>query len=133
MNRERLTIKATLQGLSKARKAILRMGYGSKANFAQSVGLGRTTVTKFFQQQPLEYDSFKKICDNLKLNWQDIVEPSDLVATADDKPQEQAFEKQELSTDIDVLVQDIREKIRDIRPLAKVVAGVLWGLDKGDR
>ena len=109
------------------------MGYGSKANFAQSVGLGRTTVTKFFQQQPLEYDSFKKICDNLKLNWQDIVEPSDLVATADDKPQEQAFEKQELSTDIDVLVQDIREKIRDIRPLAKVVAGVLWGLDKGDR
>jgi DNA-binding Xre family transcriptional regulator len=113
MNKERLTIKATPQGLSKARKAILRMGYGSKANFAQSIGLGRTTVTKFFQRKPLEYDSFTKICDHLKLKWQDIVEPSDLDETADNQPQEQAFEEQNLSTDIDVLVQDIREKIRD--------------------
>lgn len=113
MSKERLTIKATPQGLNKARKAMLRMGYGSKTIFAQCIGLGRTTVTKFFQQQSIEYDSFKKICDNLELNLKDIAELSDLVELADDKPKEQAFQEQGLSTNIDVLVQDIREKIRD--------------------
>ncbi|MEM9926893.1 MAG: pentapeptide repeat-containing protein [Cyanobacteria bacterium P01_D01_bin.50] len=34
--------------------------------------MSRSTVTKFFQLQPVQFDSFKRICDGLKLNWREI-------------------------------------------------------------
>ncbi|NJO65542.1 MAG: pentapeptide repeat-containing protein, partial [Richelia sp. RM2_1_2] len=36
--------------------------------------MSRSTVTKFFQCKPIQLDSFKRICDGLKLNWEEIAE-----------------------------------------------------------
>jgi DNA-binding Xre family transcriptional regulator len=69
--KKRLTIAASKKGVETAEKALIRLGFGSKSNFAV-VHLSRTTVTKFFNQVPIQLDSFKRICDALKLKWEEI-------------------------------------------------------------
>ena len=51
-----------------------RLGYESKTNFAKSQFLSRSTVTKFFQCQPIQLDSLKRICEALSLDWNEIVQ-----------------------------------------------------------
>ena len=70
--KKKITIIASLKGVEIAEKALLRLGLDSKSNFAKSRLLARTTVTKFFQCEPIQLDSFKKICEELKLNWREI-------------------------------------------------------------
>ncbi len=74
MSKKRITVIGTSQGLEKAEKAMLRLGFNSKFNFAKSQLLARSTVTKFFRQEPIQLDSFQRICNSLKLNWKEIVE-----------------------------------------------------------
>ncbi|NEQ87655.1 MAG: pentapeptide repeat-containing protein [Moorea sp. SIO2I5] len=49
-----------------------RLGFESKSNLAKSQLIGRSTVTKFFQSKPIQLDSFKRICQALKLDWREI-------------------------------------------------------------
>ncbi|MBC1306062.1 pentapeptide repeat-containing protein [Trichormus variabilis] len=70
--KRKITIPASLEGVEIAEKALVRLGFDSKSNFAKSQLLARTTVTKFFQCEPIQLDSFKKICKELKLNWREI-------------------------------------------------------------
>lgn len=70
--KKKITYTASEEGVEKAEKALMRLGFASKSNFAESQLLSRTTVTKFFNRQPIQLDSFKKICDALKLNWLEI-------------------------------------------------------------
>jgi uncharacterized protein YjbI with pentapeptide repeats len=71
--KRKITYAASAQGVEKADKALKRLGFGSKINFAKSNLLSRTTVTKFFQYQPIQLDSFKRICEGLTLDWKEIV------------------------------------------------------------
>ncbi|NEO98224.1 MAG: hypothetical protein F6K58_05930 [Symploca sp. SIO2E9] len=70
--KKKLTITASERGVEKAEKALIRLGLNSKSNFAKSRLLSRGTVTKFFNQQPIQLDLFKKICQELKLNWREV-------------------------------------------------------------
>jgi uncharacterized protein YjbI with pentapeptide repeats len=70
--KKKLTLAASEKGVETAEKALLRLGFESKSNFAESQRLSRSTVTKFFNHDPIQPDSFKRICDALKLNWQEI-------------------------------------------------------------
>ncbi|MCC5604639.1 pentapeptide repeat-containing protein [Nostoc favosum] len=70
--KRKFTIIASPKGVEIAEKALLRLGFDSKSNFAKSRLLARTTVTKFFQCEPIQLDSFKKICKELELNWREI-------------------------------------------------------------
>uniref|UniRef100_UPI0035CB7729 pentapeptide repeat-containing protein n=1 Tax=uncultured Nostoc sp. TaxID=340711 RepID=UPI0035CB7729 len=70
--KRKITIIASPKGVEIAEKALVRLGFDSKSNFAKSRLLARTTVTKFFQCEPIQLDSFKKICKELKLNWREI-------------------------------------------------------------
>ncbi|RUS94453.1 hypothetical protein DSM106972_093480 [Dulcicalothrix desertica PCC 7102] len=72
--KKRITYKAYEQGVEKAEKALVRLGFESKINFAKSIFVSRSTVTKFFQRQPIEPDLFKRICEELTLNWKEIAE-----------------------------------------------------------
>ncbi|XZN89581.1 MAG: pentapeptide repeat-containing protein [Microcoleus sp.] len=69
--KKKLTIVASKQGIETAERALIRLGFDSKSKFAV-VHLSRTTVTKFFNQVPIQLDSFQKICDALKLKWEEI-------------------------------------------------------------
>ena len=73
----RITITASSEGVKIAENALIRLGFDTKSNFAKSQLLARSTVTKFFQCQPLQLDSFKKICQELKLDWSKIAELSE--------------------------------------------------------
>ena len=89
--KKKLTITASEQGVEKAEKALIRFGIGSKSNFAKSRLLGRNTVTKFFNRQPIQVDTFKRICEELELDWKEIAgiaseqEQSSLISTSNDE------------------------------------------------
>nr|WP_322685673.1 pentapeptide repeat-containing protein [Nostoc sp. DedQUE07]MDZ8131951.1 pentapeptide repeat-containing protein [Nostoc sp. DedQUE07] len=70
--KKKITITASREGFEVAEKALMRMGFESRLNFAKSQLLARSTVTKFFQGKPIQLDSFKRICEALKLNWREI-------------------------------------------------------------
>ena len=72
IKKKKITITASSEGVKIAENALLRLGFESKINFAKSQLLARSTVTKFFQCQPIQPDSFKKICHELKLDWRKI-------------------------------------------------------------
>src|SRR4028118_1680061 len=75
--KKNITITASSEGVKIAENALIGLGFDSKSKFAQSQLLARSTVTKFFQCQPLQLDSFKKICQELKLDWRKIAELSE--------------------------------------------------------
>ena len=70
--RKKFTLVASEKGVETAGRALIRLGFDSKSNFAESQRLSRSTVTNFFKQVPIQLDSFKTICDALKLKWQEI-------------------------------------------------------------
>src|SRR6476661_6582618 len=71
--KKKLTLVASEKGVATAEKALIRLGFESKSNFAV-VHLSRSTVSKFFNQYPIQLDSFKIICEVLKLKWQEIAD-----------------------------------------------------------
>ena len=71
--KRKITYAPSPQGVEKAEKALKRLGFESKINFAKSNLLSRTTVTKFFNCQPIQLDSLKRICEALILDWKEIV------------------------------------------------------------
>jgi uncharacterized protein YjbI with pentapeptide repeats len=75
--KKKMTISASSEGVKIAENALIRLGFDSKSNFAKSKFLARSTVTKFFQCQPIQPDSFKEICQELKLDWTKIAELSE--------------------------------------------------------
>ena len=72
--KKRILCVASLEGIERAEKALMRLGFGSKTNFAKSQRLGGNTVTNFFTRQPIQVDSFKKICQELKLDWEKTID-----------------------------------------------------------
>ncbi len=70
--KRKITYTASSQGIEIAEKALKRLGFESKINFAKSQLLARSTVTKFFQSEPIQLDSLQRICEALKLNWREI-------------------------------------------------------------
>ncbi|WP_039962165.1 pentapeptide repeat-containing protein, partial [Kamptonema sp. PCC 6506] len=72
--KKRLTCIASEEGIEKANSSLIRLGFDSKINFANSQIISRSTVTKFFSRKPIQPDSFKRICEKLELNWEDIIE-----------------------------------------------------------
>ena len=70
--KQRITYTATDEGIERAKNA-LRRDFGSQANFIKYSVISRTTINKFFNQKPIQFDCFQKICEELKLSdWQEI-------------------------------------------------------------
>lgn len=78
--RRRGTVIASRAGIDRAEKALLRMGFGSKSNFAKAQLMGKSTIDRFFNRHPIQLDSFKRICDGLNIeDWRSIAELEPLV------------------------------------------------------
>jgi acylphosphatase len=79
--RKRITVTASVKGIERAETALIRLGIESKETFAKSIMMGKSTVNKFFQRQPIQLDSFRRICEGLKLDdWRTVAEIGDVVA-----------------------------------------------------
>lgn len=72
--KKKTTISATSQGIEKAEKALVRLGFVSKKDFSDSTLIGRNTVTNFFLYRKIKVDSFKRICEKLTLDWKEIAD-----------------------------------------------------------
>ncbi len=72
--KRKITYAASPQGVEKAEKALKRLGFESRINFAESIFLSRSTITKFFNYQSIQFDSLKRICNALTLDWKEIVQ-----------------------------------------------------------
>jgi len=70
--KKKITIPASSEGVKIAENALKKLGFDSKINFAKSQLLSRRTITKFFQCRLIQLYSFKKICQELKLDWTKI-------------------------------------------------------------
>ena len=70
--KKKITIPASSEGLKIAENALIGLGFDSKSNFSKAQLLSRRTITKFFQCRLIQLDSFKKICQELKLDWTQI-------------------------------------------------------------
>jgi uncharacterized protein YjbI with pentapeptide repeats len=75
--KRQIPITASSEGVKIAENTLIRLGFDSKINFAKSQLLARSTVTKFFLRRPIKPDSFKRICQGLKLDWMRIAEFSE--------------------------------------------------------
>jgi DNA-binding Xre family transcriptional regulator len=71
MSKNRLTVKATPQGLALARNALKRLG-GTQLSLANKLtgSVGRSTIQKFFKGEEIQVDKFQEICKALTLESQ---------------------------------------------------------------
>ncbi|OKH33849.1 hypothetical protein NIES2119_22150 [[Phormidium ambiguum] IAM M-71] len=69
---KKTTCTASVEGVEMAENALIRLGYKSKTKFAESQRLSPRTVTMFFNRQPLQINSFRRVCESLQLNWEVI-------------------------------------------------------------
>ena len=74
--KKKIKISATSEGVNKAEKALVRLGFGTKANFAKSTLISRNVVTNFFLEREIQVDSFQRICEKLTLDWKKIAKLS---------------------------------------------------------
>ena len=96
------SLKVSPNGIKRVNKAILI--FGTKIDFAAELEISRATVQNFFAGKPVGRENFHKICEELKLPWQEIAElPEDPEAQAQELVIHNGF-------DIDALVQEVRKK-----------------------
>ncbi|MEM8723123.1 MAG: pentapeptide repeat-containing protein [Cyanobacteria bacterium P01_G01_bin.39] len=70
--KQRITHNATDEGIDRANRALKR-NFKSKTDFAKFSYVSRSTITKFFAQEPIQSDCFQKICEELQLSdWREI-------------------------------------------------------------
>lgn len=74
--RKKITYIATDDGISKVERALVRFGIDTKENFAKSMNMSRSTLVKFQGKKGIQLDSFKKICEKVDLDWQDVADIS---------------------------------------------------------
>ena len=119
--KKKVTYTASTQGIEKAENALKRLGFESKSNFAESQLLSRSTVTKFFQCQPIQLDFFKRICKALTLNWAEV-------AGIIEEGQSQGLERNNYSspdTDEVVQVQAVHRQVTVIDKQSKKIKAVI--------
>ncbi|MCG5058693.1 MAG: NACHT domain-containing NTPase [Limnoraphis sp. WC205] len=69
MARTQQSRSATPQGLELANTALQKVSQGKKTLLADFAGVSRSTVSKFFNSQPIGLDNFQIICEKLELDW----------------------------------------------------------------
>lgn len=67
------SLKASIQGIEKARKALKRNSW-SQEYLANEVKIVRSTLSRFFAGKPVERNNFQEICHMLQLTWAEIVD-----------------------------------------------------------
>jgi len=103
----RRSLKASTEGIQKAKQAFLRKGW-TQEYLAGEVGLEtRQPIWKFFKGKPVDHHVFIEICFRLDL---DLDEIAALPSTAKPHPKQNV---QTIDNDINTLVNQVRQKYHD--------------------
>ncbi|BAZ00218.1 NACHT domain family protein [Tolypothrix tenuis PCC 7101] len=109
------SLQASHQGIQSAKLALIDK-FGTQQKLADALSVTRQPVNKFFNRKPVDSSLFVEICKKLGLEWQEIQE----------NPQSQVKQASEQESDIDALVQEIREQVK---PSIKEKCGTMRVLD----
>lgn len=100
------SFKLSREGIKQASRALKSKNW-HKEYLAGHVSLSPSTIHSFFAGKRIYWTNFSLICEALALNWQEIVDSSpEAEIEPDDK-------KQDTSIDIDALVLEVRQNIRN--------------------
>lgn len=100
------SLNLSREGIRNSKKALKSRGW-SKEYLAGHVSLSSSTIHNFFAGKPVDRTNFSSICEALNLNIQEVADLCpDAEIESDDK-------KQDTSFDIDVLVLEVRQKVRN--------------------
>ena len=102
------TLQLSIEGGHKADHALLVYG-GNKTTLTVALGMSRTTITNFFARRTVEQAKFKKICRELKIKVEEVIEAA-----------------VEVDRGIDALVKKLRVAIQ---PLIQAQCGTMRVLD----
>ena len=73
--RKRFLITASIKGVERAEDILKRRGVSSISAFAKAQVLGKSSVDKFLSRQPIQADTFIKICEGLEIkDWKELAE-----------------------------------------------------------
>lgn len=110
------SLQTSLEGRKLAKKALIALSL-TQQQLAVALGVTRQPISKFFNGKPVDRNLFLRICEKLDQDWQEIAELDDAMDV------EQNFTQE---SDIDALVQEIREKVK---PSIKKRCGEMQVLD----
>ncbi|MEQ8960660.1 MAG: helix-turn-helix transcriptional regulator [Coleofasciculus sp. C2-GNP5-27] len=100
-------IKIAPEHIQTVKQALKRRGYSSQQDLADNLGLSLSTIHSFLNGKPVDSINFEEICERLGLDRQTIQDNTS-------------------HTDIETLVQQVRQKIR---PLIQQRCGTMRVLD----
>ena len=86
--RKRILITASIKGVERAQGILKREGIPSISAFAKAYLLAKSSVDKFFSQQPIQPDTFIKICEGLDVkDWREFAELEPVLAQCEQETQ----------------------------------------------
>ncbi|OCQ96999.1 hypothetical protein BCD64_15540 [Nostoc sp. MBR 210] len=96
--KRKTTITTKPEGIERVEISLKAYKFDSKTDFAKSQLLSRSVVTKFFECQPIQIDSFTRICEGLRLDWQAIagVTSEELAIISDTSEDIEQIERREI-------------------------------------
>ena len=107
------TLQLSIEGGHKSDQALLRYGTygtkGTKTSLAVALEMSRTTITNFFARRPVEQAKFRRICRELKIKVEEVIEAA-----------------VEVDRGIDALVKKLRVAVQ---PLIQAQCGTMRVLD----
>ena len=93
------SLRASVEGIRQAKRAFSHLGW-TQQQLANEIPCTRQPIGNFFKGKPITRHIFREICFRLELDWEEIALPDPVEGDRNS------------STDINALVQDIREKVR---------------------
>ena len=105
VTRAKRSLKATPEGINKANRAVLT--YATKTNLATELQISRATIQNFFAGKAIGRENFHKICQKLRLPWQEIAE---LELESETESENSVSVKLLEPIDINALVQQLRQQ-----------------------
>lgn len=96
------SLRASQKGIERAKTALA--GYALSQNeLAEELEMSRQTINNFFKGKPISRDNFRAICDRLGLDLENAV-AIEAVAASNNQQLD--------ASELDVLVQDVRQKVQ---------------------
>ncbi|HAG84195.1 MAG TPA: signal transduction protein, partial [Cyanobacteria bacterium UBA12227] len=96
------SLRASPQGIKSAETALIGFRL-TQQQLADALEVTRQPISKFFNGKPVACELFVRICEKLKLDWQAIAHKDDEL---------EGKQNHNEGSDIDALVQEIREKVK---------------------
>jgi predicted NACHT family NTPase len=97
------SLRASPEGIKAAKRALIGFRL-TQQQLANALGVTRQPISKFFNGKPVTCELFVRICERLQLDdWQAIAQKDDELEVEQNRNED---------SDIDALVQEIREKVK---------------------